>query len=110
MGGLPGWLIIAEEGDIAVVAIDVLVEPAVNNNVRSAFLKRIVPNGRAGREVWTVPVLFVSQSRISPNSAANRLSPRWLKFTTRLPGVESREAHFSSANRVISAAPSVPAR
>ena len=47
---------------------------------------------------------------LSPNSAANRFSPLRLKLTTRLPGVASRTAHFSSVNRVMMAAPSVPAR
>ena len=45
-----------------------------------------------------------------PNSAANRFSPFREKLTTRLPGVESRAAHFSSVKRVNSAAPKVPAR
>ncbi len=47
---------------------------------------------------------------VSPNSAANRFSPLRVKLTTRLPGVSSRAAHFSSVKRVSSAAPSVPAR
>jgi hypothetical protein len=45
-----------------------------------------------------------------PNSSANRFSPLRVKLTTRLPGAESRAAHFSSVNRVIMAAPNVPAR
>ena len=46
----------------------------------------------------------------APNSAANCFSPLRVKLTMRLPGVGSRAAHFSSVNRVIMAAPSVPAR
>jgi len=49
-------------------------------------------------------------SPASPNSAAKRFSPLRVKLTTRLPGAASRAAHFSSVNRVITAAPSVPAR
>ena len=46
----------------------------------------------------------------TPNNAAKCFSPLRVKLTMRLPGAESRAAHFSSANRVIMAAPSVPAR
>ena len=39
-GGLPGWSFIAEEGYIAVVAIDLLLEPTVNDDAifRTAFV------------------------------------------------------------------------
>jgi len=40
----------------------------------------------------------------------NRFSPVRVKFTTRLPGVGSRAAQFSSVKRFMTAAPSVPAR
>lgn len=45
-----------------------------------------------------------------PNSAAKRFSPVRVKLTTRLPGAGSRAAQFSSVKRLITAAPSVPAR
>src|SRR5438876_1649687 len=45
-----------------------------------------------------------------PNSAAKRFSPVRVKLTTRLPGVGSRAAQFNSVKRLITAAPSVPAR
>lgn len=54
--------------------------------------------------------LRVNDSAPFGNSAANRFSPIREKFTTRLPGAELRAAHFSSVNRAIIAAPSVPAR
>jgi uncharacterized membrane protein YdfJ with MMPL/SSD domain len=58
-----------------------------------------------GRDGHTALLLFAV-----PNKAANRFSPVRVKLTTRLPGVESRAAHFSSVKRLIKAAPSVPAR
>ncbi len=50
------------------------------------------------------------RDQLCPNSAANRFSPFREKLITRLPGVSSRAAHFSSVKRAIMAAPSVPAR
>ncbi len=56
------------------------------------------------------PAWIRNQLSPLPNSAAKRFSPVREKLTTRLPGAESRAAHFSSVKRVITAAPSVPAR
>jgi hypothetical protein len=83
---------------------------------RSHFLKEAITSSKRRatarqirRSASTLCAVGVCYS-LSPNSAANRFSPVRLKLTTRLPGVASRAAHFSSVNRAIIAAPSVPAR
>jgi len=82
------------------------LNPAIHVFAPSIYLKTWMPGTRPG---MTELNEWGDYSPL-PNSAAKRFSPVRLKLTTRLPGAESRTAHFSSVKRFMTAAPSVPAR
>jgi hypothetical protein len=53
---LPGRRLIAEEGDIAIVSVDLAVEPAMNDDtiLRPTLLKAVISNGRSRLQLWTM--------------------------------------------------------
>ncbi len=70
--------------------------------------EKMLPAGRGRRSSNMVCGRLkrcASSARLACEQRGNRFSPVRVKLTTRLPGVGSRAAQFSSVNRFITAAP-----
>ena len=60
----PGWQHVAKEGDIAVVRIDLIIEPAMDDNaiLRTTFDAALITNKGSRREIRSVSIAVVSHA------------------------------------------------